>query len=253
MKTIPLRSFLLCALMGLMPLAANARPTVVELYTSQGCSSCPEAETLVRQLSQDPALLALSFHVHYFDYLGWKDPFASEANSTRQKSYVSALGLDSVFTPQMIVDGETSVIGSDDREVEKAVTAAENNSIEIPVSIVPQKDGSLRIAVGGAAPKNQVPTNTVAWEIHFNRGGYTSIEAGENGGKMLESTNNVMRYVAMNLTPGRENDFMLPGNYPEDGVAVILQKWPMGRILGAAYYMRPGPAMKPAGQRADAQ
>ncbi len=233
-----------------LPFSAHARPTVVELYTSQGCSSCPEAETLVRQLSQDPALLALSFHVHYFDYLGWKDPFASEANTNRQKAYVSALSLDSVFTPQMIVDGALSVIGSDDRAVEKAVTDAENHTVEIPVTIVPQTDGNLRIAIGGADPKAQVPGDVVAWEMHFNRGGYTNVEAGENGGQMLESTNNVMRMVPMALAAGRENDYLLPGNFPEDGVAILLQKKPLGRIVGAAVYMRTAPL---PGQRVDAR
>jgi hypothetical protein len=233
--------------------AATARPTVVELYTSQGCSSCPEAEVLVRQLSQDPALLALSFHVHYFDYLGWKDPFASEANTARQKAYAAALKLDSVFTPQMIIDGALSVIGSDDRAVEAAVNAAETHSVDIPVSIRPQADGNLRIAIGNADPKNVVPSDAVAWEIHFNRGGYTNVEAGENGGQVLESTNNVMRYVPMSLAAGRENDYVLPGYFPEDGVAIILQKQPVGRIIGAAVYMKPAPGTAPAGQRADAR
>lgn len=244
------------ALLALItPFTAGARPTVVELYTSQGCSSCPEAELLLRQLSQDPALLALSFHVHYFDYLGWKDPFASEANTARQREYAKVFSIDSVFTPQMVVDGALSVVGSDSNAVEKAVTTAENNSVDIPITIRPQADasGNLRIAIGNADPKNVVPADAVAWEIHFNRGGFTSVQAGENDGQILESTNNVMRYVPMSLAAGRENDFVLPGNFPEDGVAVILQKQPVGRIIGAAFYMKPAPGTLPVGQRADAR
>jgi len=214
---------------------ACARPTVVELYTSQGCSSCPAAATLVRQLSQDPALLALSFHVHYFDNLGWKDPFASPANTDRQKAYVAAMGLDSVYTPQMVIDGETATVGSDADSVEKAITVAENHTIEIPVAITPQADGNLRIAIANVTP------DLVAWEMHFVRGGYTNIEAGENTGTVLESTNNVLRYVSMPLTAGRENDFLLPANFPEDGVAIVVQKKPMGRVVGAAYYIKPLP------------
>jgi hypothetical protein len=149
----------------------------------------------------------------------------------------------------MIIDGETSVIGSDDRAVEAAVSAAENNSVEIPVSIAKQADGNLKIAIGGGAPAAQVPAGAAAWEVHFNRGGYTNVERGENGGQMLESTNNVMRYVPMSLVAGRENDYVLPGNYPEDGVAVLLQKQPFGRIIGAAVFLKP----VPAGQRADAR
>jgi hypothetical protein len=240
-------AFILAAAL-IAPVTASARPTVVELFTSQGCSSCPAAETLVRQLSQDPSLLALSFHVHYFDYLGWKDPFASEANTARQKAYVSALSLDSVFTPEIVVDGAVSVIGSDDRAVEKAVTDAENHTIEIPVSIAPQTDGNLHIAIGGPGPKQQVPEGVVAWEVHFLRGGVTNIEAGENQGTMLESTNNVMRYVPMPIVAGRENDFALSSNFPEDGVAIIVQQQPVGRIIGAAVYFKPGAATATTGQ-----
>ena len=225
-----------------MPFYAGARPTVVELYTSQGCSSCPAAEALIRQLSQDPALMALSFHVHYFDSQGWKDPFGSEANTARQKAYVSMMGIDSVFTPQVIVDGAVSVAGSDDRAVEKAISEAENHTIEIPVSITPQADGNLRIAIGGPGPKQAVPPGVTAWELHFLRGGANSVDAGENQGTVLESTNNVMRYVPMTVEAGRENDFALPMNFPEDGVAVIVQQQPVGRVIGAAIYLKPGPA-----------
>lgn len=237
------KSILSCAIIlftAFAPLPVLARPTVVELFTSQGCSSCPTAEVLQRQLSQDPALLALSLHVHYFDYLGWKDPFASEANTARQKAYFLALGLDSVFTPQMIVDGAVSVSGSDDRAVEKAITEAENHTIEIPVKIEPQADGHLHIAIGGADSKEQVPANVTAWELHFMRGGYTNVAAGENAGRMIESTNNVVRYTPMTLVPGRQNDYKLPLNFPEDGVAILVQQQPVGRIIGAAYYMKPG-------------
>lgn len=226
-----------------IPLAATARPTVIELYTSQGCSSCPPAEAYVHQLAQNPNLLTLSFHVHYFDYLGWKDPFASIANTERQKQYTSALGIGSVYTPQIIVDGENAVVGSDERAVTAAIKKAQMHQGEIPVSITPQADGNLRISIGDGAQGGQVSAGLVAWEMHFIRGGYTAVQSGENSGETLVSTNNVIRSVPMTLTIGQQNDFLLPTNFPEDGVAVIVQKQPIGPVVGAAVYIKPPAAV----------
>jgi hypothetical protein len=91
----------------------GAPPVVVELFTSQGCSSCPPADAILAELAERSDLVALSLHVDYWDYIGWKDPFGSPLHTTRQKNYASELGLRYVFTPQIVVDGAASVVGSD--------------------------------------------------------------------------------------------------------------------------------------------
>src|SRR5579859_2803882 len=94
--------------------AAETRPVVVELFTSEGCSSCPPADALLSELARSrPDVLPLAFHITYWDRLGWPDPFALRAATDRQRDYAGTLGLDSIYTPQMVVDGRRDVIGSD--------------------------------------------------------------------------------------------------------------------------------------------
>src|SRR5271169_3162894 len=103
---------------------AGERPIVVELFTSEGCSSCPPADALLAELAGRPDVLALSFHVDYWDRLGWKDPFSSPDATRRQHGYADLLGLATVYTPQMIVDGRWQAVGSDRSEVERALGSA---------------------------------------------------------------------------------------------------------------------------------
>src|SRR3546814_16619660 len=90
----------------------EGRPVVVELFTSQGCSSCPPADALLVELAREPSILALSFHVDYWDYIGWEDPFAEAQYTERQRDYVDRLGLRYVYTPQMVIDGRHNAVGS---------------------------------------------------------------------------------------------------------------------------------------------
>ncbi|HSZ75647.1 MAG TPA: DUF1223 domain-containing protein, partial [Rhizomicrobium sp.] len=110
-----------CATAAFAGGASDKRPLVVELYTSQGCSSCPPADVLLGQLSTKPDLLAISLPITYWDMLGWKDTLASEDNTRRQKAYAIALGHSGVYTPQVIVDGVTDVVGSREDSVKRDI------------------------------------------------------------------------------------------------------------------------------------
>src|SRR5262245_56361084 len=105
-------------------LAQDKAPVVVELFTSEGCSSCPPADAFLGELAQRPDVVPLAFHVDYWDYIGWKDPYANPAFTQRQHDYKAALGLHMVYTPQMIVDGRTDVVGSERGSVEAAIGKA---------------------------------------------------------------------------------------------------------------------------------
>ena len=226
-------------LSGSLGIAATTEPIVLELFTSQGCSSCPPADALVKQLStNDPSLLPLSFHVHYWDYLGWKDPFSSVANTDRQKIYSQSVGDGQVFTPQLIVNGKISTIGSQEKEVREAIAKAKQMPPSVDVSIVPdQIAGKLTLQLSG---KDQFSPNKDmdVWGISFKRYKMTSVDAGENGGRTLENINNVTSIKRLGVwQSGSKSTMQL--DLPEDGFAVILQAPQQGPILGAAVYLNP--------------
>src|ERR1700756_302855 len=121
--------------LGIAPLHAGERPILVELFTSEGCSSCPPADALLAELAGRPDVLALSFHVDYWDRLGWRDPFSSPAATERQQRYAELLRLATVYTPQMVVDGKWQAVGSDRAEVEQALGSAAGTRDDGPVSL----------------------------------------------------------------------------------------------------------------------
>src|SRR3546814_11008586 len=108
------------AMLPLRTEAGETRPVVVELFTSQGCSSCPPADALLVELAREPGILALSFHVDYWDYIGWEDPFAEAQYTERQRAYVDRLGLRSVYTPQIVIAGRHTALGRNPGGVARA-------------------------------------------------------------------------------------------------------------------------------------
>jgi len=217
------------------PVAAErpAEPVVVELFTSQGCSSCPPADGILAELAERPDLVALSLHVDYWDYIGWKDPFGSPLNTERQRRYAGELGLRYVFTPQMVVDGEISVVGSDRAAVDDAIEAAKNHPKPVQVAFS-DKDGGQIIVSDGVAP----PGGAAVWIAVYDERQETAVKRGENAGRELSNANVVRRLERIGTWTGQRveipMDFSGAAARGRYACAVIVQAGEHGPVLGAA-------------------
>lgn len=206
-----------------------ARRVVAELFTSEGCSSCPPADALLSELARTrPDVLPLAFHITYWDRLGWPDPFALAAATDRQRSYATVLGLDSIYTPQLVVDGTRDVIGSDRDAVFRALDQA-RAAAEPPVSLtLTRASDGIAIAVG-AGPAGGRATVLLAGYDTAHR---TAVAHGENAGRTLTETNIVRALLPAGDWHGAKLALHAPTPAGEH-VAAILQA-PDGRILATA-------------------
>jgi hypothetical protein len=224
------------ALAGAGPAQAGDKPhnlTVVELFTSQGCSSCPPAEAFLGELAKRDDLLALEMHVDYWDYIGWKDPFASPALTERQRHYNKRLGRGYVYTPQIVVDGVTEAVGSDKRAVERQIEAARAQPrprVEIKVFTT----GAGRLAV--QLPQGETGKLCDVILVGFDAEHMTKVLRGENGGKTLSNYNVVREIQRVGFWSGQAATIELPRLDPaaRRGWAVIVQGERTGPVLGAA-------------------
>lgn len=203
---------------------AQEAPTVVELFTSQGCSSCPPADAFLTDLAhQRHDVLPLAFHVTYWDYLGWKDPYSLEAATVRQRDYALRLGEDGVYTPQIVVDGAIGFVGSDRSQGLKAIASAAHKTV--PVSVA--RDGqTLLIKVGAGTGKAQVLL------VGFDFSHKTPIGRGENSGRTLLESNVVRSLTPVGAWSGVPVALRQAPPVGE-GFAVLLQTED-GHIIGAA-------------------
>ncbi|WP_428488877.1 DUF1223 domain-containing protein [Rhodopila sp.] len=204
---------------------AQDSPTVVELFTSQGCSSCPPADAFLTDLArQRRDVLALAFHVTYWDTSGWKDPFSLEAATARQRDYARELGDDNgVYTPQMVVDGTTGFVGSSRAQGLSVIAGAARS--QIPVSLV--RDGkALRVEVGTGVGQAKVLL------VGFDPMHQTHIGRGENTGRTLLESNIVRSLTRIGAWSGASLD-LHPQTQTGQSFAVLLQA-DNGRIIGAA-------------------
>lgn len=227
---------------GSSPAAAapGKRPVVVELFTSQGCDTCPPADAFLGRLAERKDVLALSLPVTYWDMLGWKDTLASDADTRRQKAYAAAMHRGGVYTPQMIIDGENDVVGSREPEVDAAIAARQNDMTSVPVEIHATRS-ELHIAIG-AGDANANPNATI-WLLRILSKATVSIASGENSGRTITYRNVVRDVKAVGMWKGQPVALDLPrgdlANVSHDAVAVIVQQAGYGRIIGAAQIGRP--------------
>lgn len=205
---------------------ATERPVVVELFTSQGCSSCPPANAYLNELSQGRRdVLPLAFHVTYWDTLGWKDPFSLAAATERQDQYGHRFG-DGSYTPEIVVDGATSYVGSHRQEVGPAIERASKDSRTAANINVTKDGGRVLIDVGSGSGSGRVLL------IGFDHEHRTAIGRGENAGRTLDEDNVVRSIRSVGDWSGAP--LRISETFPEgQDVAVILEA-PDGRIVGAA-------------------
>ena len=205
--------------------APQSSPVVVELFTSEGCSSCPPADTFLRDLSRRPDVLALSFHVTYWNDLGWVDPYSFQAATERQREYARAAGDGEVYTPEMVVAGGHGFVGSDRREGLRAIAEAAAAAPTVPVQL--RRDGAgLLIALGAGAARGKVLL------VGFDPEQQTHIGRGENGGLDLREADIVRSLAVAGRWTGAP--LVLRRPLPAGQQAAVLVQQEDGRIVGAA-------------------
>lgn len=217
--------------------ATAGSPVVVELFTSQGCSSCPPADEVLAQISGRDDVIALSLHVDYWDYLGWRDTFAQNRFTQRQISYRDAWQKTVIYTPQMVVHGATDVRGSSADAVAGAIDAARAADAPVNVSIERQ-GGMLKCRI---APVDGAATGTV-WIAKYSLSESVAIERGENAGRNITYLHVVRSLDRIGTWSGVEpEEVAMPQPGPGEGVAIWIQDGDAGPIMAAAKIENPAP------------
>lgn len=213
---------------------------VVELFTSQGCRSCPPADRAFEQLVREGKVVALSYHVDYWNYLGWADTLATKENTARQYAYAKAFGRNGVYTPQAVLNGREHLKGTDAAEVNRRLDRmnAKGNGLVVPVE-ASRHDDQLSISIGQGTGKASVVV------VYFRQNQTVEVLKGENLGQNLNYWHSVTDVQTVGMWDGKSLDLTLPakpmGDDKSDGVAILLQAADEGgnpsRIIGATVMM----------------
>ncbi len=203
--------------------SADPRPLVVELFTSQGCSSCPPADALLRELARCDDVIAIGFHISYWDGLAWKDPFSSQNSTDRQRAYARLFDLGQVYTPQMVVDGAREMVGSDRANVLAALHDARPESVE-PVTFAVDRRS---VTIGAGEGRGSVLL------VRFAQERTTRVAGRENARRTLQDANAVESLASLGNWDGSLLRFAIEPPAPGEGIAVLVQAAD-GRMLGAA-------------------
>lgn len=210
--------------------AESEQGVVVELYTSQGCSSCPPADHLMGDLADMPGVIGLALHVDYWDYIGWTDTFADPHYTERQKAYAHAAGERMIYTPQMIVDGRLRVEGNQPGMVAAAIAQSSQTPSRIDLEL--SKDGDqLQIH---ADSSGDVPAGTTVQLVRFKDMSKVEIGLGENAGLTMDYRNVVTSWQKIGEWSGAQPLDMVANVNGPDSVAVIIQNGGPAEIMAAA-------------------
>jgi len=222
-----------------LPSAMADPRAVIELFTSQGCSSCPAADQLLAELQADRSLIPLSLPIDYWDYLGWKDTLAIPGHAMRQRAYSQVRGDREIYTPQVVVSGIAQAIGSDREGIENAVAQTRNypSSLSVPLQ-VKVADDSVSVTL---PTREHVEAGGEIWLCAVSGSVSVGIGRGENRGRTITYTNVVRRWIKLGSWNGKSENFTIPIDAIKsdgvDAVAVILQGGSFekpGAIMGAS-------------------
>lgn len=230
---------LLAVLVAVTPtlVRADDLPVVVELFTSQGCSSCPPADKYFGELAKRSDVIALAFHVEYWNYIGWTDAYSKPWATRRQRDYQSAMKLRYVYTPEMVIQGEKEGVGSEPAAIEPMIRAAEAKRKPHPsLTLRWRDDGALVADVGdGQSPPGQPAT---LWLVGFDKMRTMAVTTGENAGKTAWDHHAVRSFRRLGSWAGWSEELIVPPeeakNLGDYGAAVLLQQDGNGPILTAA-------------------
>lgn len=236
LRPFALAIFALLALSGTALAGGKTSPVVVELFTSQGCNSCPPADAVLADLTGRPDVIPLSYHVNYWDYLGWKDTFATPQTTQRQRDYARFLNERTIYTPQIVIAGQTHAVGSRRDEVMAGVSNAVHAATKVlkapPVAVEKKPDGKLLLKIG-AGKSRDVAVLLVRYDTRRE----VAIERGENRGKIFTYHNVVRDIRSLGTWNGAAMDVELDPRElwrdGRDGCAVLLQDTQNGHILAA--------------------
>jgi hypothetical protein len=236
------------------PAHAGEPRAVVELFTSQGCSSCPPADRLMGQLARDPSVVALSLPVDYWDYIGWKDTLALHGHTARQRAYAAARGVQQIYTPQAMINGVDDALGSNKRAIETTIAQTRRSAkpLALPLSVA-VSDGEVSVKVPAA---NDEHKNGVVWLCPVTSEVAVKIGRGENRGRTITYHNVVRRWVKLGDWNGTTQTFrakladLADNNFAIadiDRLAVLVQSGGTskpGLMLGAALEPLPAAAVR---------
>jgi len=211
--------------------SSGGEPVVVELFTSQGCSSCPPADELLRELARQPGVIALAYHVDYWNRLGWRDPFSSREWSERQGEYVRAMKLDSAYTPQVVINGARQMVGSTGFLIRSAIEQESKRKAEGRVTLNVQ-NGEVVVHA-----ESQHPAELIV--VAYENGITTKIASGENAGRTQTNDAIVRKLVRLGRVSGAVEKRVPLALTKSMGVAAFLQDPVMRRIIAASRSRRP--------------
>ena len=230
--------------------AADSAPVVLELFTSEGCSSCPPADALISEIgASSKSVIPLAYHVDYWNHLGWSDPFSSHQWSERQSAYVQALNLDGAYTPQMVIGGRWQCAGSDGGSIAHAVDAARSTSprgrTSIQTSLATAGSRKLQVKVNAQLLSAAGPGRLVVMLAIYENGLVSKIGAGENGGREI-----TYDYTVRKLLPAFELDAAQPGSFVQEMTIDLDPSWSLDH-LGVAAFIQDPTSLRIEGASAD--
>lgn len=209
---------------------AQSGPVVVELYTSQGCSSCPPADEFLTKLAKRDDVIALALHVDYWDYIGWKDIFASPKFTDRQHAYARAAGKRMVYTPQMVVAGQDLVEGNKPSAVGRLIKAHNKAPAKVAISVT-RNGNKVHIT---ADPLVKGLGDLVVQMVRFSDGQTVRIKRGENAGRKIGYSNIVTEWKVLKKWNGKSRLSLAANMAGDDDCVIIIQAANHGSILVAA-------------------